>query len=147
MKKLLATCAALLFVVSSGWAQTYCLDFDPYCDGLEVTNTGGSWSGYWRNTDCAGTDVAIQAGILPSGTGYVLCDYPSMPCPGSVTWGFLIDLPPDGTMQMYQGPAPNWTVWIDPLNYDLLSGPCPFAPEWYNSNTEASWMNLEQNQY
>jgi hypothetical protein len=126
-----------------------CFDFDPYCDGLELSATNGVITGFWRNTDCAGTDVPVQGSIMngPLGLGgYVLCDYPANPCPVGHDWAFFIDGPLDGTMQMYSGPGPNWQLWLDPLNYVSIPGPCPFAPEPGFSNLqEASWMHLVQN--
>jgi hypothetical protein len=145
MKKLLVIGAALLLVAPTAWSQT-CFDFDPYCDGLELTLTGGAISGYWRNVDCAGTDVPVT-GVVRGGNGLVLCDYPTNPCPANHDWGFIIDgLPLDGTMVMYSNTGTGWTLWLDPLNYSYYSGPCLFAPGW-KTNAEASWMFLEQNEF
>ena len=144
MKKLLILAAAVLLVAPSAWAQT-CFDFNPYCDGLELSLSGGAITGYWRNTDCAGTDVPVS-GVVRGGNGLVLCDYPGNPCPGSTDWGFVIDgLPLDGSMQMYRNDGGGWYIWLDPLLYDYYSGPCLFAPQ-LNNNVEASWMVLE-NEY
>ncbi len=116
-------------------AQT-CFDFNPYCDGLELTLTGGLITGYWRNTDCAGTDVPV-VGRVRGGQGEVKCDAATDPCPSGMTWGFAIDgLPLDGTMVMYQYNG-GWNVWLDPLYYDDYPGPCLFDE---SEVMVASWM-------
>jgi len=119
MKKLLTACAALLFVVGTSYAQM-CFDFDPYCDGLELYLSGGVITGTWQNTDCAGTDVPVH-GFASGGVGYVAGDV------GGSSYAFVIDTPFDATMVMYVGPAPNWTVWLDPLNYANYPAPCLFS--------------------
>lgn len=117
MKKLLISCAALAVASSAYALGPVCFDFNPYCDGLELSLNGNNITGYWRNTDCAGTDVAVQ-GRKVGTEGRVKGDV------GGYTWGFVIDgLPLDGTMQMYQC---CWTLWIDPLYYDDYNGPCLF---------------------
>jgi hypothetical protein len=126
VKQLLLALPAVLLLTSGVQAQT-CFDFDPYCDGLELSLNGTMITGYWRNTDCAGTDVAV-IGEVRAGIGYVKCDADKEPCPSGETWAFVIDgLPLDGTMIMYQYNGSDWDVWLDPLYYDDYSGPCLFA--------------------
>jgi len=119
MKKLLTACAALLFVVGTSYAQM-CFDFDSYCDGLELYLQAGVISGTWQNTYCAGIDQEVH-GFASGGVGYVAGTL------GGDTYAFVIDTPFDATMIMYLGPAPDWTVWIDPLNYTNYPAPCLFS--------------------
>lgn len=72
------------------------------------------------NTDCAGTDVEVH-GFASGGGGYVAGTV------GGNTFAFVIDTPFDATMIMYVGPAPDWTVWLDPLNYANYPAPCLFS--------------------
>ena len=123
MKKLLCIGAASLLLSAAVQAQT-CFDFDPYCDGLELTLQGGMITGWWRNTDCAGTDVEVHGRVV-DGQGRVQC-LESQPCVGGSNWGFVIDgLPLDGTMTMHRW-EDEWVTWLDPLNYNDSPGPCPF---------------------
>ena len=81
-----------------------CFDFDPHCDGLELSRSGDQITGWWRNTDCAGTDVEV-VGRLVGGEGWVRGEV------GGNVWGFVIDgLPLDGTMVMYQRTGGGMTV-------------------------------------
>lgn len=123
MKNLLYIGAAALLLSSAVQAQT-CFDFDPYCDGLELTLEGGRINGWWRNTDCNGTDVEMHGRVV-DGVGEVEC-MEGRPCVAGYNFGFVIDgLPLDGTMVMYREDG-GWNVWLDPLNYDEIAGPCPF---------------------
>jgi hypothetical protein len=149
MKKLLVTCTALLVLVGLGVTSSFaqiCFDFNPYCDGLELSVSGGTISGYWRNTDCAGTDVPM-GGKVKGGSGYAICDYPANPCPVSHDWAFVIDAPLDGTMDMYSNTGSGWTLWIGNLLYDWYTGPCLFAPSQPAPGAHATWMSQEQNDY
>ena len=103
----------------TGGPPVICFDFDPYCDGLELGKSGKNIFGYWRNTDCAGTDVEV-VGRIVGNEGRVKGDV------GGYTWGFLIDgLPLDGTLDMYQQSG-GWNLWIDELMYNDYNGPCLF---------------------
>lgn len=100
-------------------AAVVCLNFDAYCDGLELGKSGSNIFGYWRNIDCAGWDVQVTGRIVGN-EGRVLADV------GFGVYGFVIDgMPLDGSMVMYHR-EPNWTVWLDPLNYTDHHGPCLF---------------------
>jgi len=137
VKKLLATCCALLFLAGFAQAQT-CFDFNPYCDGLELTATGVNITGYWRNTDCAGTDITVVGKVKPSGDWYVR---------GSLVgylWGFVIDQPLDGTMTMYQNAGAGWNVWIPNLFYDDYAGPCLFAVGDGESHVGPSILQMQE---
>ena len=109
----------VLLETEAGGPPVICFDFDPYCDGLELGKNGKNIFGYWRNTDCAGTDVEV-VGRIVGNEGRVKGDV------GGYTWGFLIDgLPLDGTLDMYQQSG-GWNLWIDELMYNDYNGPCLF---------------------
>lgn len=141
MKKVVLLFVALLIVVgfSTSPAQAqFCLDFDVYCDGLEISVAGSDLSGFWRNTDCLGTDVSVLGVVrsgLPSPCGGVTnagiaCDAGVNGCEVSgESWIFMIDAL-DGTMDMGQGFPPNVSqCWIDEMAYNIIMGPCPFQPD------------------
>jgi len=129
MKKMLVLVAAVVMVAGFSNAQAagpFCFTFDAYCDGLELslnlqTNV---ITGLWINTDCAGTDVPITWGKLTNGPlgygAYVMADL------NGFEWAFYIDVPMDGTMDMYQWSGSSWVIWIDDLVYSFTLGPCPF---------------------
>ena len=105
---------------AAGGANVVCFDFDPYCDGLELGKNGRDIFGYWRNIDCAGTDVEV-VGRIVGNEGRVLADHTIYG-----TFGFIIDgLPLDGTMVMYEKDQ-RWVIWLDPLYYNDYNGPCLF---------------------
>jgi len=150
MKNLLTATIALILLVGLGLTEAraqMCFDFDLYCDGLELNLNNGVITGYWRNTDCAGTDVPVS-GMVMNGQvgygGYVRCNSSTDPCPSGHDWGFFIDAPLDNTMDMYSNTGTGWTLWIDELAYTNTPGPCPFAPELRYPDVTASWMVLNE---
>lgn len=130
------TMLALLLAVGSTPARAQvCLDFTSFCDGLELVVSGNDVSGFWVNTDCAGTDVPIigRKGSLANACGAptnaVGCHPNNYPggCVAGANWWFSIDTPVDSTMDMSQGNYPSGSCWISPLSYNLTFGPCGFA--------------------
>lgn len=127
MKKQLLTATAALMMLGGAAANAQmCVTFEGFCDGLEVNVSGGQISGFWRNTDCAGTDIPVR-GTIRGGSAKVACDGA---CLGGSRWGWVAETTLDGTMDMYTDPgaAGNWSIWIDELAYTTSLGPCPFDP-------------------
>jgi len=125
VKKQLITAAAALMILGGTTANAAtCVAFTGFCDGLEVTASGGQITGFWRNTDCAGTDVPIS-GVAQGGIAKVAC---TGACVGGARWGWLAETALDGTMDMYQNAGAGWTLWIDELAYTTSLGACPFSP-------------------
>jgi hypothetical protein len=69
MKKIL-TALALLGLGAAAHAQTFCVDFTQFCDGLEFTVSGGEVTGTWQSYDCNGTDATLTT-VRPIGDGVV----------------------------------------------------------------------------
>lgn len=106
--------------------QTSCIDFDNFCDGMEI-NVGGGLSGTWQNTDCAGTDVPFdRVGLVGPGQARMVCI--SGGCPLGIDFLFAVDFPA-GTFDLFgfDGINPPFPVQIN-SPFTLLSGACPFAP-------------------
>jgi len=140
MKKIVMFFVALLVVVGvwtpAAQAQ-FCFQFNDFCDGLEINVAGNDLSGFWRNTDCAGTDVDVLGIIKPltspcggDANAGIACAAGVNGCQvGGLDWIFMIDAL-DGTMDMGQGfPPSNSQCWIDELGYTMVMGPCPFRPD------------------
>jgi len=109
----------------------YCFEFTALtslCDGLELTVSGGVLSGLWtRITPFIGCDdfnIPI-AGRIDNDHALVWCDAETNPdCPVGFTWGWIIDLPLDGSMTMLQRNGGHWDSWFEDLSYDVTPGPC-----------------------
>lgn len=119
MKKLIISCAALAVTTSAYALGPVCLDFDPYCDGLELSLNNGVITGFWRNTDCAGTDVVVRGKVFGN-EGRLRGDV------GGNTYAFVIQGLPLAQMDMYMWDGSNWNIWITNLAYNDYSGPCLF---------------------
>ena len=65
---LVTVAAVALLVLLTPVAQAQiCIDFDPWCDGLELTITGNSITGTWINAEgCDGGDVPVK-GVIHGG--------------------------------------------------------------------------------
>ena len=129
MKKVLFGCAAFLLLVAPASAQL-CLDFNDFCDGLELAAPGGGViEGDWVSYDCAGSRDDMN-GSLSGGQAQVLCGAGGVgTCvvsPG-VDWGFILD-GLDGTMDMFSNfnDGSGWNIWIDELAYTNTGAPCTF---------------------
>jgi|GEM_PF-1875876 len=130
-KALFFVAAALVLMVPAANAQAqFCLDFDGFCDGLELSASGGAITGDWVSYDCAGSRDAM-GGSLSGGTAQVLCGAGGcdtcVVSGAGVNWGFLID-GLDGTMDMFQDLASctSFSPWIDELAYTATPGACTF---------------------
>ena len=131
MKKVLFVAAAFLLAASFSPANAQlCLDFDGFCDGLELSAGGGAVTGDWVSYDCAGSRDAM-AGSLSGGTARVLCGAGGcdtcVVSGAGVNWGFALD-GLDGTMDMFNGDTGcnNFSIWIDELAYTNTGAPCTF---------------------
>lgn len=117
----------LHYMLDSGLdeAGPYCLDFYPYCDGLELSLSKGKITGFWRNVDCAGTDIPVKGKVDDEGVGRVIADNFGW------RWGFWIDKPLDCTMEMWRKPVGGgvWELWVEALEYELSTSPCLFGKE------------------
>ena len=128
MKKLLLNFIAIASTMALGGTAAVnaatCIQFTGFCDGLEVSVNNGQISGFWRNTDCAGTDIPI-AGNIQGGNGRVAC---SGACLLGSRWGWIAETTLDGTMDMYTDPGAvgNWQIWVDELAYTTSLGACTF---------------------
>jgi len=131
MKKILIFATAMLMVTGVAMAQNpagpFCFDFTGYCDGLELSLNPQTKAitGFWVNWDCYNSRVPLDWGKLFNGPygngGYIIATLPAYG-----TYGFIIDIPMDGTMDMYKNNPP-WGIWISGLAYGMTPGPCPFA--------------------
>ncbi len=104
----------------------------PYCDDLELMVSGNEITGWWRNVLCAENDVPVS-GTIREGRAAVRCVLPEGApgvgssidlCPLGSNWGFVIELPLDGTMDLYRHEDGLWQAWIDEIRYELRDGPC-----------------------
>ena len=96
----------------------------PYDDDLELSVSGGQVTGWWRNALDDGTDFSLS-GVLQPGRALVRCDAGVDPCPFGTTYGFLIDLPLDGTLDLVRHENGLWNAWIDEIRYETVEGLCP----------------------
>jgi len=127
MKKILVLAAALLMVAGFTNVQAagpFCFDMTSYCDGMELSLSGGSLiTGFWVNTDCAGADVPVQGRVTngPLGNGGYFFG-----AVGGFDWAFYMPVPLTGTMEMYQWSGSSWVLWISGITISMTPGPCPF---------------------
>ena len=96
----------------------------PYDDDLELSVSGSEVTGWWRNALDDGTDFPLS-GVLQPGRALVRCDAGVDPCPFGTTYGFLIDLPLDGTLDLVRHENGLWNAWIDEIRYETVEGLCP----------------------
>jgi len=144
------------WLAASAARAQICLDFNPFCDGLELTISGDSVTGYWRNSDCLGTDLPvvglIQAGIpspCPGDPGRmgVAC-VPEFGCTpgGGDEWFWVFDKL-DGSLDLGHseggGVDPPGACWFDDAPYDIIPGPCAFNLKSRNRLPIASWQARE----
>lgn len=108
----------------------FCFEFTGFtsiCDGLELTISGRSITGSWRVLNpsffCDDFDITVS-GSVQDGRALVWCDSETNVCPEGFTWGWIIDLPLDGSMIMLQRDAGLWHSWFDELPYIGTPGPC-----------------------
>jgi len=143
MKRIFVLVATLLLV--SGFAlveaQTgggpVCLDMTVYCDGMELNLNNNRITGFWVNTDCAGTDVPISGKILSGPLGYGGYWFGSV---NGYQWAFFAEIPPDGSMEMYQWSGSQWVLWISGIAYTVAPGPCPFDDSTGNPKNALCWI-------
>lgn len=96
----------------------------PYDDDLELSVSGGQVTGWWRNALDDGTDFPIS-GVLQPGRALVRCNAGVDPCPLDSTYGIIIDLPLDGTLDLVRHENGLWNAWIDEIRYETVEGLCP----------------------
>ena len=134
-----ATVALLVLLTPSARGQI-CIDFDQFCDGLELTVTGNSITGTWINAEgCDGGDVPIVGVIHPGIEG---------PCPPFVSsrvgiaceerfgctlhgdeWYWVLN-EVEGNLDLGNsaggGLNPPGACWLDNIEYHVTLGPCSF---------------------
>jgi hypothetical protein len=133
MKKLATFLATVLLSIASsahagaGTNTVVCVDFDFFCDGLELSiNPGEAVTGFWRNTDCAGTDVAVTGRVGINNTLSVLCaDFAT--CPVGNIWLFKVLLS-SRTFNLFgwDGVNPPFPAQVN-SPYTLTQGACAFG--------------------
>jgi hypothetical protein len=130
MKKLAVVLGtALLAIGTAVRADTinapYCVDFTQFCDGLEITALGGGQvAGYWRNTDCAGTDVKV-GGRINEGSISVYCS--DAACPIGFLWMFTLSLPTHAfTLIGWDGVNPPIPFQVN-APFSIAPGACSFS--------------------
>ena len=141
------------WLAASATQAQICLDFNPFCDFLELTISGDFITGYWRNVDCEGTDVPVGGVILdgiPSpcpgepGRAGVAC-LPEFGCFGNDEWYFVFDKM-DGSVDLGHvelSLPPPGACWFDDIQYDIIPGPCAFNLKSRNRLPIASWQARE----
>jgi len=110
--------------------DVYCLrphpEFALYYDTFQLTFSGNRVSGVWHNLPGFPTDdfMTPVTGTVADDQVILRCDAQRANCPLGLSWEWIIDLPPDGTMIMLQHDGSHWNSWIDQLAYDLTPGRC-----------------------
>jgi len=145
---LAAVLVVMGFLAPSAQAQTFCLDFDIFCDGLELSIDGDLITGYWRNRNCDGFDSPVVGLIqddLPRpcnpgttkdrddgqwpGIAGVACT-PELGCgePGAIDYYFVFD-GKHSSLDMGRSISdlpPPGACFADEVAFTVLLGPCPF---------------------
>lgn len=135
--------SAVLVMLSTALAQAQvCIDFDPFCDGLELTITGNRITGIWRNANgCDGDDFPV-VGVIRDGI-----DNPCGLDVGRVGIAcearFGCEIFGDEWYWVLDGERTHWDLgnsngggldppgacWLDNIQYHVILGPCPFSQE------------------
>jgi hypothetical protein len=98
MKELTTLLGSVLLVIASGARAdagtnvVYCVSFSNFCDGLElsISGTDNVVTGYWKNTECAGTEVGVRGRLDPT-SHMISVSCPSFDlCPGGLVWLFKL---------------------------------------------------------
>ncbi len=124
MKKVLLTCAALLLVfgfVGTANAQV-CINFDGFCDALELNAAGGVIDGTWVSWDCLGSNSPVE-GTIGGGQAIVQCT--DAACPNGSSYAFVIV---GGTFDLYLTDNGNPIQLQDDAAWTLSQGSCPTFP-------------------
>ena len=131
--------APLAVATAPAQAATFCVDFDFFCDGLELTTnqTAPLLSGQWVNWDCAGATAQVQGGfVVPDGSAYrVVCNTPD--CPSAEDWLFTLSAFQAGfTFDLIQLDPP--IVFQVNSPYTVTSGACAFTGS--EKGSSPSWL-------
>jgi hypothetical protein len=131
--------APLAVATAPAQAATFCVDFDFFCDGLQLTTntTAPLLTGTWENWDCAGSTAPVQGNFaVPDGSQYrVHCN--DAGCPSGEQWlftltafqlGFTFDLLQLNPLIPFQIDSP----------YTVTSGACAFTGT--EKGSSPSWM-------
>jgi len=135
---------AVLLLAPATPAAAFCLDFNGFCDGLELFSSGGVITGEWVSYDCDGSRDTMT-GALNGGAAQIVCgadgcDSCVVTGPG-VNWGFLaVSL--DGTLEMFRDEAScgDFQLWLR-LEYTGRPGVCDFvdSPDYLGSSRTKGW--------
>jgi len=138
MRKKLLTCLAGLGIAlyADAASAQFCVQFDLFCDGLELFSANGEIEGEWVNYDCNGSREDVEGDFVQFGTARILCGLDG--CGNcavdgeEIDWGFILD-GLDGTLDVYVnssagvGCSPaDWDLSVDELTYTVTAGACPF---------------------
>lgn len=140
--------ATIPLLAAPGTQAHICIDFDIFCDGLELNINGDLVTGYWRNRFCDGLDTPVVGVIQddlprPCNPGHTRDrDDPQWPgmagvvctqefgCgdPGAIEYYFIFDginNTLDSGRNISDLPPPG-ACFLDEVAYTVLLGPCPF---------------------
>lgn len=129
--------APLALSTAPAQAETFCVDFTFFCDGLQLTThpTAPTLTGTWENLDCFGATAPVQGNFAEvDGSKYrVHCNDPS--CPIGEQWLFTLTAFQLGfTFNLFQ---------LDPMipfqiasPYSVTPGECAFTEQ----GGTPSWM-------
>jgi len=133
-------CLAILFAIpfASG-AQIVCVDFDDFCDGLQLHMSDETGAvilyGTWENYDCVGSEIVVMGNSCEEGFSATMTD-PNGPIIGSAfDFWFestsrtfdLVGLSPPDRPQTFQ----------DDAGYTIIPGTCDFSDK--NDRPASTW--------
>lgn len=122
MKKLTILAVLVLALAVVPAAQATCVDFDSFCDGLELTKAGNILYGSWQNVDCAGTDL-VAMGELHSGTASVVPD--GLLALFGIAGEVVINAGA-GTAEIWIYDGVNPATLVNTTTVTITGGTCPF---------------------
>lgn len=125
MKKLLLVALVVSFgLVVPVAAQMGCVNFDLFCDALELEMDGVNIVGTWVSWDCAGSSVPLD-GFIDDGDATVFC-LESNDCPNGNSYVFTIGRSTfDLLERVGEG---NYDLLQDNTPWTFSDGACPTEP-------------------
>jgi hypothetical protein len=131
--------APLALASAPAQAETWCVHFSGFCDGLQLSTTDSPLiTGTWENWDCGGSQATISGSFLVNdGSRYrVVCSGSDSNCPSAEQWLFSLTAFQLGfTFDLVQL-NPNVVFLID-SPYSVTPGACSLAG---SESSTPSWL-------